>query len=58
MIKVQQKISGGWRSEDGARSFLAVRSYLSTARKQGQHGLDVLRDLFTGQVWIPATADP
>jgi transposase len=58
MVKLQQKISGGWRSEDGARSFLAVRSYLSTARKHGQHGLVVLRDLFAGQAWIPATADP
>ena len=58
MVKLQQKISGGWRSEDGARAFLAVRSYLSTARKHGKHGLVALRDLFAGQVWIPATVDP
>jgi transposase len=58
MVKLQQKISGGWRSEDGARAFLAVRSYLSTARKHGQHGLVVLRDLFAGQAWIPSAVDP
>gem|GEM_PF-1033491 len=48
MVKLQQKISGGWRSESGAQAFLAVRSHLSTARKNGQHALVVLRDLFAG----------
>jgi len=56
MVKLQQKISGGWRSESGARAFLAVRSYLSTARKNGQHALAVLRDLFAGRPWLPAAA--
>lgn len=56
MVKLQQKISGGWRSEAGAQAFLAVRSYLSTARKHGQSAMDVLRDLFTGHPWIPAYA--
>ena len=55
MVKLQQKISGGWRSEIGAESFLDVRSYLSTARKHQQSAMVVLRDLFTGQPWIPAT---
>jgi transposase len=54
MVKLQQKISGGWRSENGAESFLDIRSYLSTARKHGQSAMVVLRDLFTGQPWIPA----
>jgi transposase len=54
MVKLQQKISGGWRSEQGAKAFLDVRSYLSTARKHNQNALDVLRQLFTGPAWIPA----
>lgn len=54
MVKLQQKISGGWRSETGADAFLTVRSYLSTARKQHHGALEVLRDLFTGNAWIPA----
>ncbi len=54
MVKLQQKISGGWRSQTGAHAFLDVRSYLSTARKHGQSAMVVLRDLFTGQPWIPA----
>jgi transposase len=56
MVKLQQKISGGWRSEPGARAFLAVRSYLSTARKHGEAAVDVLRALFAGQPWLPAPA--
>jgi transposase len=54
MIRVQQKISGAWRSEAGADAYLAVRSYLSTARKQHRNALEVLRDLFTGTTWLPA----
>ena len=54
MVKLPERISGGWRSDTGAESFLDVRSYLSTARKHGQSAMVVFRDLFTGQPWIPA----
>ncbi len=53
MVKLQQKISGGWRSENGADASLDVRSYLSTARKHERSAMDALRDLFTGHTWIP-----
>ena len=42
MMKVQQKISGGFRSEDGAKDFAVIRSLLSTARKQGWNMLQTL----------------
>jgi len=58
MVKLQQKISGGWRCQTGADAFLAVRSYLSTARKQNQGALDVLQVLFSGNAWIPTPACP
>lgn len=56
MIKLQQKISGCWRTTSGAERFLAIRSYLSTARKQGQRPLEVLAQLAAGQPWLPAPA--
>ncbi len=58
MTKLHEKISGGWRSMEGARAFLAVRSYLATARKQGQGMLEVLTATFEGRPWLPAAAGP
>ncbi len=40
MAKVQQKISGGWRTMLGAERFFAVRGYLSTAAKQDENLLE------------------
>ena len=42
MMKVRQKISGGFRSETGARTFATLRTVLSTARKQGWNILATL----------------
>jgi|SRR5665213_506800 len=42
MMKLRQKISGGFRSEDGAKDFAVIRSLLSTARKQGWSMLQTL----------------
>jgi transposase len=53
MVKLQQKISGSWRSFEGAKSFCAVRSYVSTLRKNGQDILDGLGLLFDGHAWMP-----
>ena len=50
MTKVQQKISGCFRSIDGARIFCRVRSYLSTCRKQGVTSSQALRMVFSGEI--------
>jgi transposase len=49
MTKVQQKISGCFRSMEGARIFCRVRSYLSTCRKQGMTATHALTLLFQGK---------
>ena len=46
MAKVQQKISGCFRSMDGAINFCRVRSYLSTCKKNGVAASDALEMLF------------
>jgi transposase len=59
MIKLQQKISGTFRSEEGATAFCAIRSYLSTMRKQGRSMLEALAAVFEGSpfpiAWQPGT---
>lgn len=59
MVKVQQKISGTFRSEGGATAFCAIRSYLSTMRKQGRSMLAALAAVFEGSpfpiAWEPGT---
>src|SRR6266487_2244292 len=55
--KVQQKISGTFRSATGASAFCHIRSYLSTMQKQGHSMLSALTAVFHGQplpvAWTP-----
>ena len=50
MTKVQQKISGCFRSIDGAKIFCLVRSFLSTCRNQGIKSSRALKLLFNGKL--------
>lgn len=52
-VKTQIKISGCHQSEDGAAAWLAVRSYLDSARKHGLNAFDAIRRAFTGNLWMP-----
>ncbi|WP_444930968.1 IS66 family transposase [Microbulbifer sp. SSSA002] len=49
MTKVQQKISGCFRSEEGARAFCLTRSYLLTCQKNDIAPGEALTQLFNGE---------
>jgi transposase len=53
MLKVKHKVSGCFRSPDGAAYFCRIRGYLSTLRKQGYSILDGLTSVFAGQPYMP-----
>jgi transposase len=54
LVKLQQKISGCWRTLDGARNYCAIRSYISTMKKQDHDVLVGLCQLVVGDVWLPS----
>jgi transposase len=56
MVKVQQKISGTFRSVEGASNFCRVRGYISTVRKNGGSVITAIRKAFEGEPFIPTAA--
>jgi transposase len=53
MMKVQQKISGSFRSWEGAEQFCSLRTYISTIRKQCLNVWEALGSLFDDDVLMP-----
>lgn len=56
MMKVQQKISGMFRSEAGAHAFCRIRSYISTARKNALGAMDAIARVFAGSPFVPISS--
>lgn len=54
MVKVKQKVSGGFRTPEGAQSFARIRGYVSTARKNAVNVFAAIRDAFAGCPFIVA----
>jgi transposase len=57
-LKIQQKVSGCFRSNAGADAFACLRGYLATLRKQGQALLTALETVFAGRPLYPTFASP
>jgi transposase len=55
MVKVKQKISGTFRTRLGADTFCAIRTYISTVRKQGHNVIAAIHDACLGQPVFPLT---
>ena len=53
MQKLRQKISGSFRGVNGAKVFCRIRSYISTARKNGLRAFDAIQRAFAGNPFIP-----
>lgn len=53
MVKVQQKISGTFRSENGGQVFCRIRGYLSSVRKCSLSTIEALRSVFEGTPIAP-----
>lgn len=53
MQKLRQKISGCFRGKDGASIFCRIRSYISTARKNGIDAMEAIAMAVRGQPFVP-----
>lgn len=58
MMKLKQKISGGFRSVAGAQQFGRIRGYISTLKKQGLNVLEALQQVFLGNPTLPTILQP
>ncbi len=57
MAKLKQKISGTFRTREGAHAFCRIRGYVSTVRKNSIPVIQALTDAFEGRPFMPVPVD-
>lgn len=58
MTKLKQKISGCFRTLEGAQRFCRIRGYISTVRKNGGKVIDAIQDAFNGEPFMSPVIPP
>jgi transposase len=53
VVRSKTRVSGGFRTLKGVQTFLAIRGYISTIRKNGLRGATELHNALTGDSWMP-----
>lgn len=53
MVKVKQKVSGCFRTQEGAAIFCRIRGYISTAKKNAVRVIDAIQDALNDTPFIP-----
>ena len=58
IIKLNEKISGVFRSVEGAENFCRIRSYIQTVKKNGLNVIEALKNAFLGSHFMPQAMLP
>jgi transposase len=58
MMKLKEKISGTFRSNEGADHFCRIRSYIQTVKKNGLNVFEALKNALLGNPFMPQVMSP
>ena len=53
MVKTKAKVSGTFRTDEGAKQFATIRGFISTVRKQGCRTLEAISRALSGEFQFP-----
>jgi transposase len=56
MVRVRQKVSGSFRTQEGANIFSEIRGYVSTAEKNAFSVIEAIQRAFEGNPFVPTPA--
>jgi len=57
-VKVKQKVSGGFRTQEGAQNFAAIHSYIATVKKNGGNVFEAVKLALRREVYLFEIPNP